>query len=562
MYRKFLKVLLWFLFVFIVIFIIVITALFLEVRPRIPKLSVDSIGHVEVPKVLFTTDSLAYIKNNKFRKNRYGLYELYVEGDGFTRGLNAGALTSELVKYQEEVFVKKITEIIPSERYRGFLQTLIIWFNSKMYTHIKPEFIEEIYGISLSASSKFDFYGPAFYRLLNYHAAHDVGHTLQTYNLVGCTSFAVWNQNSSDSSLVVGRNFDFYFGEDFAANKIIEFVNPTKGIKFAFVTWGGMTGAVSGMNQAGLSITINSGTPSIAKRTGTPVSLLAREILQFASTIDEAVKIANSRKTFVAESYLVASAIDKRAVIIEKTPYAQDVVEASNSSLLCTNHYQGKILGNSKENDATKKRATGYRYKRLQELVGNNIPLDFTKTASILRDQKGLAGEDLGMGNEMAMNQLIAHHSVIFSPEKKIMWVSTSPNVLGSYVAYDLNTIFDEMMELNQNKSVDIPELEVPADSFLYTMDFKKYSEFKEMKEDYVFFNFMGNPVPDSIYSKMILLNPNSFEPYLWRANQAISDENYSLAVENIETALTKVIPEATKESLEIKLKKFKARRN
>ena len=553
--RKLLKVTLWISATFGILLLIIISALFLEIRPRVPKLAVDSISNIEIPEVLFTSDSLAYIQNNKFRKNRYGIYELYVEGDGFTRGLNAGALTSELVKYQEEVFIKKLTEIIPSERYRSFLQTIIIWFNSKLHKHIHPEFIEEIYGISFSASHKFDFYGPAFYRLLNYHAAHDIGHTLQTYNLVGCSSFAVWNENSSDSGLLVGRNFDFYFGEEFSANKIIEFVNPAQGHKFAFVTWGGMTGAVSGMNQDGLSITINSGTPSIAKRSGTPISLLAREILQFASTIDEAVAIASSRKTFVAESYLVASALDKRAVLIEKSPFEQDIVEASNSTLLCTNHYQGKKLGHGQKNDDTKKRATGYRFKRLHELVETNNPLNYNKAASILRNQKGLGGEDLGLGNEMAMNQLIAHHSVIFSPEKKIMWVSTPPNILGAYIAYDLNTIFDEMKEMSENKAIDIPEFEVAADTFLFSLEFKNYTEFKKLKKKYVFFNFMGKPVHDSIYARMISLNPNSFEPYLWRADQGISNENYSLAIENIKIALTKVVPEATRESMEIKLK-------
>ena len=37
-----------------------------------------------------------------------------------------------------------------------------------------------------------------------------------------------------------------------------------------------------------------------------------------------------------------------------------------------------------------------------------------------------MGGAELGLANEMAINQFSAHHSVIFQPEKKLMWVSTS----------------------------------------------------------------------------------------------------------------------------------------
>ena len=77
---------------------------------------------------------------------------------------------------------------------------------------------------------------------LNYDAAHDIGHAMQEYMLVGCSSFAVWNQESADSSLVVGRNFDFYVGESFAENKIVLFMNPENGYKYASITWPGMMG--------------------------------------------------------------------------------------------------------------------------------------------------------------------------------------------------------------------------------------------------------------------------------------------------------------------------------
>ena len=44
------------------------------------------------------------IKNSWFRKSKSGLYELYVEGAPFERGVINGKLTKELVVKQEDYF--------------------------------------------------------------------------------------------------------------------------------------------------------------------------------------------------------------------------------------------------------------------------------------------------------------------------------------------------------------------------------------------------------------------------------------------------------------------------
>lgn len=430
------------------------------------------------------TDSGHYnIGNNFIQKNKYGLYELYLEGDDFERGTIYGKLAKELIQYQELTFTNEIQRMIPSKDYLKFLKYIVGFMNRHLSDFVIPEYQREIYGISLSASGQFNWIGTNYSRQLNYHAAHDIGHALANLMLVGCTSFATWDERSKDSLLTVGRNFDFYVGDDFAKNKIIAFYKPAKGIPFMSVTWGGFAGVVSGMNARGLTVTINANKSSIPYGAATPVSLVAREILQYAGNIAEAVAIAKKRTMFVSESFLIASAADNKAVVIEKTPDDIDVYESGKHEIMCANHYQSHLLAGQELNQTQiKNSASLYRYQRLQQLmdgIQENTP---QKTAAILRDYRGKNNANIGLTNEKALNQFISHHSVIFQPQKLLVWVSTSPWQLGEYVCYDLNTIFQSQ----KLAPLYTASLNIAADSILHTATFDQVTAYLDLEKKHL----------------------------------------------------------------------------
>src|SRR5688572_6544694 len=271
-------------------------------------------------------EGLFVLGSNWFRKSESGLYELYIEGEPYERGVANGRLTKELVHYQEQVFTDQIHRLVPNEFYLEMLKFFVGWFNRDLPDNVTDEYKKEILGVSQAASTEFDGIAPPYQRIMNYHAAHDIGHALQNMSLVGCSSFATWGEMSEDTTLIVGRNFDFYVGDDFARDKIVAFYNPTEGHKFMMVTFGGMTGVLSGMNDQGLTVTINAAKSDMPTASATPVTLVTREILQYASTIQEAYDIVKKRKMFVSESFLIGSAKDGKASIIEKTPEAIDFV--------------------------------------------------------------------------------------------------------------------------------------------------------------------------------------------------------------------------------------------
>ena len=452
-----------------------------------PSIIMTKVSHADtttmVPAEVLYNDTLdlRYYDGNFLRHSESGLWELFVKGDAFQRGEAIGKLSSDLLHYQEKVFVDQIREIVPSDSYLKFLRFFIVLFNRHLGENVLEEYRDEIYGISLSCTHEYDFIGTPYERQLNYHSAHDLGHAMQDYMLVGCSSFATWGTQSADSSLLIGRNFDFYVGDAFAENKQVAFYTPDQGYKFASVGWPGMIGVLSGMNETGLTVTINAAKSAVPTGSATPISILTREILQYASTIDEAFAIAKKRKTFVSESILIGSSKDGKAAIIEKSPEKTVLFKGKEANrLICTNHYQSEEFSKDERNmENIRTSDSPYRFARLEELINENMPIDASKAASILRNHKGLQDADLGLANEMAINQFIAHHSVIFQPEKRLMWVSTSPWQCGKYVAYDLNKIFNDTINLQHE--IYSSNLTIPADEFTETPEFQHLLTYKKL---------------------------------------------------------------------------------
>ena len=466
----------------------------------------------QVP-VVQVNDSLRRWGSSSLRIDPDGLYEMRVCGGPFERGEAIGKLGEDLLYQQEKAFADKLFEMVPSSRYRAFLHYFITIFNRRMGASVPLEYRQEIKAMSASCTHEFDEFGSPYERQMQYHSAHDIGHVMQDYMLVGCTSFAVWGRESADSSLLMARNFDFYMGEEFAKNKLVLFEKPDSGYAYVSVTWPGMLGVVSGMNTQGLAVTINASKLEVPSSSATPISILVKSILQYASNIEEAETIASSFKTFVCESILVGSANDGRAVIIEKTPsamgvyspdggYASSRMTAASSAnmvssldgasssvrqgvaspsaadgsphgcgsgtgrladsssgnsaassggasavtrIICTNHYQSDRFRDDPVNvENIRVSDSGYRYRRVQQLLDSLGSIDYLKAAAVLRDIRGVDGEDVGYCNDLSINQMLAMHSVIFKPAEKKIWVSTSPWQFGKFVCFDLDEVFGE----------------------------------------------------------------------------------------------------------------------
>lgn len=529
--------------------IVLVSWLALQLSYSLLALDPPEVSEVELSKTsVLEKNGFRELNGNWYHQNEHGLWETYIEGKPYERGRIFGLLAEKQIVSQEESFVAQIRKLIPSEWFLNTLKYGVVFFNRNLDEHVTEEYQQEIYGVSKSFSDDYDFIGEKYSRILNYHAAHDIGHALQDLSIVGCTSFAVWNKYSADSSLVIGRNFDFYMGDDFAKDKVVLFMKPDSGYAFASITWAGFMGVVSGMNEHGLTVTLNAAKSSIPDGAKTPISLLAREILQYARTIDEAYAIAESRQTFVSESILIGSAADHAAAIIEKSPDRIDIYRPTDNRLTCSNHYQSETfiedpvnLQNIENSDSE------YRFKRMNQLLEEHFPIDLNKTVDILRNQKGLDNAELGMGNPKAINQLLAHHGVVFQPEQRLMWVSTNPFQLGEFLCYDLNEVFGD----EPPHQLVIDSLSIPEDEFLQTTYYQNFLRYKELKNR-LFDNIaLGKKIAwnEALEDEFVKSNPESYITYFMLGDYYLEQGNRDQARLYYEQSLTKEV--ASKQEME-----------
>jgi len=523
-------------------------------------LSCGNIRNIAAESAVYRHDleskTLVLSDTDVLNRSENGNWQLRIKGGPYELGYKKGLLTQDLYRNQEKVFFDKVAQMVPKPSRQRKLLSFLKWYNRNMLTDVPLEYKQEIYALSAFASHHFDDLGTGFERNLLLHSAHDIGHAMQDLMLVGCSSVVLWDDFSDDGKLLIGRNFDFYVNDAFAENKIVEFVSPDKGYRYASVTWPGMIGVVSGMNEKGLTVTLNAGRSSIPLKGKTPVSIVARDILQYAQNIEEAQQLARKFQVFVSESLLIGSSQDNRAVVLEMSPKKFGIYETANGKLICTNHFQSAAYDHDKRNRKhIEKSHSFYRHAKLDELFPEKSKYSEADVVHALRDVSGLDGKNLGLGNEKALNQLMAHHAVVFKPSELKMWVSNNPYQLGAFDAYDLQTIFS-VPELEPVK-----QWEFKASDFLQSEDFRNYLRYREL--DAVVTRAIRNreKLPDEVLSELEHSNPGLWEVYSRLGDYFAVQHDARKAASMYEEALTKEISsEGSRKNIEKKWKKYKKR--
>ena len=503
--------------------------------------------------VVQKNDSIRTLGNNWAKKIGDDLYVCYTEGNPEARGYAYGALLPDLMSYQKRALLRRMEETVKGGLYRKFLCRFVRFYNSGIQEYLTDEQCRELYGLSLADTNDFDELAEPYELQLNLHAAHDIGHAMQDYMLVGCSSFVLNGEKTKDSTLLFGRNFDFYCGDEFAKTKVISVCKPDSGYAFASVTWGGMLGVLSGMNEKGLAVCINASKLDIPKSVAMPISMLVRHILIHCKSIDEAYAEAKKMKTFVAENIVIASAYDKDMATIEKSPEEIELYRSSDKDmLLCTNHFQSeKFMQNERNLMNINQTDTKYRIELLAEHLKKKDRFDAEDAMAVLLNPFGKGGENIGMGNEMAINQLIAHHSVVFEPDSLNIYVCTQPKDFYPYVKFNLKDILNIAVETHGRAfdyKIACQYISV-ADSMRQSEEYLGYKRFIYLKS---LKDLMSYP------DELAKCNPMYFESYDMAGDIYIMLGDKKDACERWKKALECKIPKlAQRKAIEDKIKEY-----
>ena len=180
----------------------------------------------------------------------------------------------------------------------------------------------------------------------------------------------------------------------------------------------------------------------------------------------------------------------------------------------------------------------------MQQLLNKTKKFTPEDVAKVLRDQNGLNDRKIGLTNEKGINQLIAHHSIIFKPEERLVWLSTSPYQLGKYVCYDLNKVFSEAPGMSISKEIQDSSKTISEDPFLRSKEYQNFLVFKKLKYyiQYCTKSPYDLKVVDSFINAFVASNPNSYFTYWVVGDYYSKEKNTDEALRYYREALTKEV--------------------
>lgn len=370
----------------------------------------------------------------------HGVWLMRTHGDAYDSGQAMGAVTSDLRERLEEELFASFARQVSWSPARWIITRSSLLLGQSLEDHLRPEHMDQIQGVADAHTDPYWLSGSPYTRRVYYHAIHDLGQSYVDSPLLGCTGFAAGGAATADGHWLLARNFDFEGGVAFDRDKTIWVHQPEEGHAFLAVAFAGLVGAVSGVNEEGLAVAINAAGSSDPIRPGMPMTLIVRDILQHASSLDEAQALLDSQRGFVSENVLVVDGDAGEAALFEVTPNQVQRLDAG-TWLAVSNHFRSDALADDPVNiERMEQITTVPRLERMEELVRRyEGRLDLPLAAELLRDQQGVGDAALPRGHRHAIDADIATHGVVFDATTRTAWVSRYPSLSGGMVEVRLD---------------------------------------------------------------------------------------------------------------------------
>lgn len=169
---------------------------------------------------------------------------------------------------------------------------------------------------------------------------------------LGCSTLVVGPDRSTTGGPLFGRNFDWLPTKGITEHTLVAVYKQDGKRPFAAVTISPITGVISGMNDAGLCVTVNEISLQKSKDKapfnwkGTPLLLMYRRVLEECSTVAEAEELVRGMSRTTSTCMTLCDR--DGGAVFEITPRTVEVRKPENGAVCCTNHFRTDPLSVSK----------------------------------------------------------------------------------------------------------------------------------------------------------------------------------------------------------------------
>ena len=261
-----------------------------------------------------------------------------------------------------------------------------------------PDYVDEINGMvaGMVASGK-SLYVPSLGRNIG---ASDI----EAFNLFvelyfGCSSFGVWGTSTANGAAIVARNYDFFYDTqgNILKNQMLITYEATGKPKVVSFGWPGWFGVTSGINETGVSVTLNAGNGANSSGNGPfhPVTEVLRYILEntaSASYLTQPLSMVNSVYEYVPIIVQIGSAYngstDPVYYIEDSPPVGPSIIrwapdtDPGENFIIATNHFL-KVMPPITSGDSVDR--YNYLHNGLVNLLGTgDHEVDSTEAWSLL----------------------------------------------------------------------------------------------------------------------------------------------------------------------------------
>jgi predicted choloylglycine hydrolase len=170
--------------------------------------------------------------------------------------------------------------------------------------------------------------------------------------LFGCSALIIEAERSTTGKPIFGRNMDYLSLGYLYEYSLVTVYRPEGKHAFVSIGFPGMVGCISGINDAGLALTVlettgaDPGEGPVFNPDGVPFALCYRRLLEECTTVPAAERLLRGMKRTTTNNLAICD--ENGGAVFEITP-TRVVVRHTNSNLgVCTNHFCTEELKLSK----------------------------------------------------------------------------------------------------------------------------------------------------------------------------------------------------------------------